>query len=274
MARVEIPKDVAAKVLFDSNRICCVCREPGKVLQLHHIDEDHSNSVEENLAALCLECHNKTQITGGFGRQLDASQVCKYKSDWLARIIERRNLADRLAAAAMAPALEQPQQVIASVATAHRPSIPIADFASALISIKASAYNAARADWHSGVTGRVVDGSYRVVDVFQDLLSMLASYYPPKHFDVDNPSEYIAEVLAARYRWHRHRQEPNGHGNNGSIVHTLVAGSVVDDASTMIEEMVSALTLDWSGEGTFDFKDWQRRWRAAARGQSAKRGVL
>ena len=87
--RVEIPEEVAARVLFLSDRTCCVCREARKPVQIHHIDEDPSNSIEANLAVLCFDCHHETQIRGGFDRKLDARQVMLYRDDWHG-IVERR----------------------------------------------------------------------------------------------------------------------------------------------------------------------------------------
>jgi hypothetical protein len=77
-----IPKAVSARVLFLSDRTCCVCRVPRKPVQIHHIDEDPSNNSLQNLAVLCVECHDDTQIRGGFGRKLDAEQVILYRDDW------------------------------------------------------------------------------------------------------------------------------------------------------------------------------------------------
>ena len=87
--RVEIPEEVAARILFLSDRTCCVCRVPRKPVQIHHLDEDPSNSVEENLAVLCFECHRDTQIQGGFDRKLDAQQLILYRADWYG-IVERK----------------------------------------------------------------------------------------------------------------------------------------------------------------------------------------
>jgi Protein of unknown function (DUF3298) len=89
-ARVEIPQDVAADVLFLSDRTCCVCRKRGRPVQLHHVDDDSSNSVADNLAVLCFDCHRETQIRGGFDRKLDAAQVRVYKADWVKRVAEQR----------------------------------------------------------------------------------------------------------------------------------------------------------------------------------------
>src|SRR4051812_29119364 len=108
MARVPIPPALAAEVLFVSQRTCCVCREPGKPVQIHHIDEDHASNRLENLAVLCLSCHHETQTTGGFARHLDAAQVSQFRDDWVLRVKRRRDDADRLATEVMAAVTSQP----------------------------------------------------------------------------------------------------------------------------------------------------------------------
>jgi hypothetical protein len=89
--RNEIPAQVAAEVLFRANRICCVCRTPGKGVQIHHIDDNPGNSEEGNLAVLCFDCHRDTQVRGGFDRKLNTLQVKLYKSDWLSRVEANRS---------------------------------------------------------------------------------------------------------------------------------------------------------------------------------------
>jgi tetratricopeptide (TPR) repeat protein len=90
--RIPIPKDVAARTLFESDRTCCVCRSK-KPVQIHHIDDDPSNNDPGNLAVLCFDCHLDTQVQGGFDRKLDAEQVRLYKRDWLE--VVRRYRADQ-----------------------------------------------------------------------------------------------------------------------------------------------------------------------------------
>ncbi|MCH8833048.1 MAG: HNH endonuclease [Thaumarchaeota archaeon] len=85
-----IPPDKATQILFLSDRTCCVCRQKGKYVQIHHIDEDPSNNDINNLAVLCLECHTDTQVVGGFHRKLDQNQVKLYRKDWLATIAKQR----------------------------------------------------------------------------------------------------------------------------------------------------------------------------------------
>lgn len=90
-ARKNVPEDVAASILFMSDRTCCVCNERGKTLQIHHIDDNPSNNSFENLAVLCVEHHNETLLQGGFGRKLDAAQVRMYRDDWHNRVQARRD---------------------------------------------------------------------------------------------------------------------------------------------------------------------------------------
>jgi len=95
--RTPIPADIAAEVMFNSDSTCCICQERGKVVQIHHIDEDPSNNSIDNLSVLCLHCHNDTQVKGGFGRKLNAPLVLKYRDEWISRVTLRRDLADERA---------------------------------------------------------------------------------------------------------------------------------------------------------------------------------
>lgn len=88
--RTGIPRGVAARVQFLSDRTCCVCRTPNKPIQIHHLDENPSNHEEVNLSVLCLDCHDKTMIKGGFGRKLDAEQIVLYREDWYKSVKNNR----------------------------------------------------------------------------------------------------------------------------------------------------------------------------------------
>jgi len=53
--RVSIPKNLRDAVLKEYSHQCAICAQ--KDPQLHHIDEDPSNNVLENLIPLCPNCH-------------------------------------------------------------------------------------------------------------------------------------------------------------------------------------------------------------------------
>ena len=95
--RTPISPDLSAQILFASDRTCCVCNIRGKRVQIHHIDEDPSNNTFQNLSVLCFDCHDETQIRGGFGKHLTAPVVNKYRDDWLVRVKQRREKADSFA---------------------------------------------------------------------------------------------------------------------------------------------------------------------------------
>lgn len=86
-----VPPEIAAKVLFRSDRTCCVCRIRGKPVQIHHIDGDNRNHKVENLAVLCLDCHTETQVKGGFHRKLSPELVKLYRNDWES-IVQRNKI--------------------------------------------------------------------------------------------------------------------------------------------------------------------------------------
>jgi hypothetical protein len=88
--RVPVPPDTDAEMLYASDNTCCVCREPRRSLQVHHIDDDPSNNNVTNLAVLCLDCHDKTQIHGGFGKKLTARVVIRCRNEWLKAVAARR----------------------------------------------------------------------------------------------------------------------------------------------------------------------------------------
>jgi 5-methylcytosine-specific restriction endonuclease McrA len=104
--RTTIPDEIAAEVLYQHDRVCCVCNEPGKAVQIHHIDKDPNNHAPENLAALCLQHHDEAHITGGFGRKLRAVDIIKHRDEWTRRVRERRALADKIAVEKVATIVE------------------------------------------------------------------------------------------------------------------------------------------------------------------------
>jgi hypothetical protein len=106
----------------------------------------------------------------------------------------------------------------------------------------------------------MVEASYRVIDVMQDILANLASRCPAGHFDVPDPRDYLSELIATRFRWHRYHLEPDGHGKNGTIVLPLVAASVLADVERMVAELVASLTRDWSATTDYDFRAWKAEW--------------
>ena len=64
------PKDVATSILVKCHFRCCVCPDHRRIADIHHIDGDHSNSIEANGVALCKECHSDAHSTSTMRRNL------------------------------------------------------------------------------------------------------------------------------------------------------------------------------------------------------------
>jgi hypothetical protein len=258
--RVEIARDVAASVLFDADRTCCVCREPGRPMQIHHIDENPSNNDPQNLAVLCLVCHEDTQIRGGFGRKLDAAQVRKYRDDWLVRVKARRSAADEFATAHQSGATPP-------IRIERRDEFPdprrIANYLRTLPAIRKDTYERAHQLWDTGVTPKMRQGNYDVIDVLEQTLATLTSFYPAGQFGGQNTPEYINAITASFFNWHRSRLEPNGPGTGGTIIGPLVGGCVIDDLERLVVELVGPLS---EHADEFDFSQWREKWDVAAGG--------
>ena len=80
--RIEIPERISSKLLFLNRHRCCVCREPRKPVQIHHIDENPSNNDISNLAVLCVECHSTVSGNQGFGKNYSKKEIVLFKNNW------------------------------------------------------------------------------------------------------------------------------------------------------------------------------------------------
>ena len=80
--REKISDDLSAKVMFASDRTCCICRTEKLKVQIHHIDSEPSNNSFENLAVICLHCHSDAHTSGAFVRGLTPELVTLYNESW------------------------------------------------------------------------------------------------------------------------------------------------------------------------------------------------
>jgi len=225
-------------------------------VQIHHIDDDPSNNGEENLAVLCLECHNDTQKRGGFARKLDAHQVVRYRDDWHQRVRTRRAEADRIAASVIAP-------VVTRKVPSGPPEIPrdaMLPYIQSLPQLRWHAYQEANAGRGDSTAERAYF-THKIIDVMKRILINLAIFYPDGHFDNENPRDYFTELIASRFRWHRSHYATEGPRWSGTIVGTMTGGSVISDVERMVEDMVGSLLFGEAVEGRFDRDSWRDAWR-------------
>lgn len=87
--RVPIEPTLAAQVLFASDRTCCVCRNPTRKTEIHHIDEDPSNNDFANLAVVCKDCQSEAHTTHAFARNLTPQLITLYNESWRSLVSDR-----------------------------------------------------------------------------------------------------------------------------------------------------------------------------------------
>lgn len=81
--RVNWPPSVADSILTKCHHRCCICAEHRRVSNIHHIDQNPANSVEENGVGLCGECHADVHSTSSMRRNITPDQVKLYKKNWI-----------------------------------------------------------------------------------------------------------------------------------------------------------------------------------------------
>lgn len=93
MSRVN-PNAAQKERLLQANAFrCCVCKRPSIGFHLHHIDGNSSNTVDENLAVLCVEDHDRHHRPDEYESranhlELDATEILRLKNSWEAFVIE------------------------------------------------------------------------------------------------------------------------------------------------------------------------------------------
>lgn len=261
--RIPVPRNTDADVLFLSNHTCCVCREPGRPVQIHHIDDDPSNNSIDNLAVLCLFCHNDTQVVGGFGKKLKDLEVIKYRDDWIARVENRRSEADRLAIQAMSlPSKgEERSDGNLDLSELSGPEDLIAYVQRTPVILKA-AYLAAN-PLMGGSTADMVTGMYEIIDVVVQILVRLSEWYPENHFGDGPAEEYFSKYVSDRAIWCRAIVEPEGYGNGGTIKRISAASMLVSEMEHAVESIVFALFEDHTGENLDALNAWASEWNGA-----------
>jgi len=223
--RTPVPEEVSADVLFQHDHTCCVCREHGRSVQIHHINEDPTDHDVDNLAVLCLEDHNRTQTRGGFAKHLRAVEVRRYRDE---RVSSRRKRADEIAAEKMSGTAFS--EIVSKVDSW---SLDVTDAPHITIS---------RTSEHGEMTtvDMVVEGQ-NVIDLLQRIWVQLAAKFPKSQFGGD-PERFIARHVADLFQFYFAMFDPNlDRLANGTSTPLLVNEKVEDDLKRLISETANSL---------------------------------
>lgn len=265
--RISIPDDVSAKVLFLSDRTCCVCNEKGKNVQIHHIDENPSNNNPENLSVLCLECHNDTMIKGGFGRKLTAAQVILYRDEWLSRVKSRKEKADETASIQTITGSTETNIVVIAEGNfelefeANKDPQLLKQYLTNILPVHNAQLIISRSKWDSGITTKMNEGNSDLIDFYEEVLSELATFFPPGQFQNKSPEHFFNELIANKFTWYWAMNEPYGLGTGGTMASTISGGNVISDLQGMIIEMITTLIETYNLESEFEETDWRKEWK-------------
>lgn len=86
--RPPIPSKTVIKLLYESKRTCCICRDNSRSVIIHHIKEWHKSKdhSENNLVVLCLEHHNDAHTKKGLSLNLTEGQIKNSKTRWIDQV--------------------------------------------------------------------------------------------------------------------------------------------------------------------------------------------
>jgi hypothetical protein len=267
--RLLIPENDAAIVLFEADHACCKCRCNWKPVQIHHIDDDPSNNDRNNLAVLCLECHEQTQVRGGFGRKLLSHEVRQYRDDWRTRVDRRRNDADARSVSMMTRAIDAltPHSAEGTAVWTFPPGsseLPsqadLGVYVRVLPQLRIESYKLMYAE-QVDARPESADSYYSLLEILERVLVKLLSYYPQNHFAEAGPDAYASSLVAARTHWHYLRMSQHGVGNSGSLVPLRTTLAVIKDLEQLIEQTVATLTGADLRSADADEQAWHAAWR-------------
>lgn len=254
--RIRIPDDVSAKVLYEHDRTCCVCSQPGLGIQIHHIDEDPSHNDPGNLAVLCLQHHEETQVRGGFGKKLKAVDVKLCRHEWLVRVAKRREEADKI----VIGRLSQAPVTDADEHAWRRPSIEVLTTTiQTLPLIYEDIYKRADPYLQSIRRHDMLHGISMVTDVFAESWLRLSVGLPPDHFGNMTAQEYITAFIADCNRKNLSMYEPEGPGSGGREAAIYALGDTMSDVEDLIDNLVRKFGQMIDG---FSYDDWKGRWKS------------
>jgi hypothetical protein len=219
--RTPIPDNISAEILYAHNRTCCVCNIPGLAIQIHHLDENPNNHSIDNLAVLCLEHHEQTQIRGGFGKKLKPADVKLFREKWLYRVKLTRDRADKI--------IEERTTFRKEIAFETKSEyteediLKLIGYLNSLPFLKRAAVAAAQPRWDSGISGQMISATYEITEIYENVLNTIASSFRSVATRNFLSRDYFNSYLIIRYRWHANLYEPSGPGSGGSLAREIVA---------------------------------------------------
>lgn len=239
--RPPIPESIKSELSYASNNICCLCMCPNRPMQIHHIDENPSHNEFDNLALLCLDCHNKTQITGGFAKKISASDIKKFRNAWYERVIGIRNTVDAIEIDRMSGRKVESCRVYefgdGDIFECENKLLV------ALVLSIESRYEAihrqAQFLFDVGDTYNIRNGISIEVEGLSRIINELKAYYPDGHFEEDGNQQSGIDHSMWEYAYKV--SSPYGLAEAGTIIHAEAGVIFMNFLKFQINAIVNAL---------------------------------
>ena len=266
--RKKIPQESKTTLLYICDHTCCVCRK-SQDIQIHHINGDSQDNNLENLALLCLTCHDKAHKRGGLTRNFSPDYITKCRDEWIETVLRIRQKGEERHVK-MKNEKDNKKPANLEVQDIFSPSQPLTTLqiaiSNSLPKIKTELLVKRNEQLSEAITMRTIDmvNAYTAYnESLKSILIMVADFCDPRHFEDQSPKEFFEEIISTRRRFfglisHHHPDSPYMWGRmQREIYHTLCG----EDIDNLIEYLIGTLLL----EKGFDYKHWKKSWRNANR---------
>jgi HNH endonuclease len=90
---------VAARLLADCKRHCCVCLAGGRALQIHHItpEAEGGTGKYDNGIPVCLDCHARIESKSNMGRSFTPKELRLHRERWFETVAKNPEVLIRAA---------------------------------------------------------------------------------------------------------------------------------------------------------------------------------
>lgn len=262
--RTSIPEKLAANVRWLSENTCCICTEPEKDIQLHHIDGNPTNHSVENLAVLCLQCHDKTHKKGGVTRAMNPDFITLCRDKWVEAVAWRRDEANKKYVERRVGKNSKSEQPKARQRNKVRHREP-AEFPYAYIKslpkFKSELLREIKKQKSGGNTGDIIEANDHYAKALKGILVTLAAFYSPEWFKDQSPQEFFSEIISARDQFHSIIVESHGPNTGGTIKYIGHGLRRIQDIEYLIEAMIYGLLYPKGAYDDLDYDDWLELWR-------------
>ena len=242
--RVRVDNDIRAQLAYMSNHICCVCCMPNKQLQIHHLNNDPSCNDIDNLCLLCLECHNKTLVSGGFANRLSCTDIKFFRDRLYERNINIREAVDNKTIDAMLGVHEIGNEEallykIQENCTFEEHNPELSGFILSIPLRYKAFQQQAQPFYDKGSTLDIRHGQYIIIAGLNQIICELKKFYPDSHFD---GGEYADEDMQRQVWDYAYKiSSPLGFIESGSAVHIEAGMVMVDFLKFIINKLVGFL---------------------------------